>query len=56
MPLTKSQRIRDFTARRHHAGRHRIELPINGLRVAETSFSVRVIVTGFAPYSSPAPR
>jgi hypothetical protein len=56
MPLTKSQRIRDFTTHPHHAGRHRIELPINGLRVAETSFLAQLIVTGFAPYSSPAPR
>jgi 3-methyladenine DNA glycosylase AlkC len=38
--LTKSQLIRDFTTRRHHAGRHRIDLQINGIRVAETSFQL----------------
>ncbi len=28
--LTKSQVIRDFTTRRHHPGRHRVEIQING--------------------------
>ena len=36
--LTKSQIIRDFTTRRHHPGIHRIDLQINGIRVADTSF------------------
>lgn len=36
--LSKSQVIRDFTTRKHHAGKHRVELQINGLRVAETAF------------------
>lgn len=40
--LTKRQTIRDFTTRRHHAGRHRVELQINGRRLAETAFSLMV--------------
>lgn len=39
--LTKRQVIRDFTTRRHHAGKHVVELQINGRRVAETSFQLR---------------
>jgi 3-methyladenine DNA glycosylase AlkC len=39
--LTKRQAIRDFTIRRHHAGRHHVELQINGRRVAETAFLLR---------------
>ena len=40
--LTKRQTIRDFTTRRHHAGRHRVELQINGRRLAETAFTLCV--------------
>ena len=40
--LTKRQTIRDFTTRRHHPGRHRIELQINGRRLAETAFTLCV--------------
>ena len=40
--LTKRQTIRDFTTRRHHAGRHRVELQINGRRLAETAFTLSV--------------
>lgn len=40
--LTKRQVVRDFTTRRHHAGRHRVELQINGRRLAETSFLLRL--------------
>jgi 3-methyladenine DNA glycosylase AlkC len=36
--LMKQQRVRDFTTRRHHAGAHRIELQVNGRRLAETAF------------------
>ncbi len=36
--LVKSQVVRDFTTRKHYAGRHRVELQINGQRVAETLF------------------
>ena len=39
--LTKRQVIRDFTTRRHFAGRHVIELQINGRRRAETAFHLR---------------
>jgi 3-methyladenine DNA glycosylase AlkC len=40
--LTKRQTIRDFTTRRHHPGRHRVELQINGRRLAETAFALTV--------------
>jgi len=40
LTLTKRQVIRDFSTRRHHAGRHRIELQINGRRLAETTFTL----------------
>ena len=39
--LEKSQVIRDFTTRRHHPGRHRVELQINGSRVAEGGFDLK---------------
>lgn len=38
--LTKRQTIRDFSTRRHHAGRHLVELQINGRRLAETAFTL----------------
>lgn len=39
--LTKRQLVRDFTTRRHHAGAHRVELQINGRRLAETVFTLQ---------------
>jgi 3-methyladenine DNA glycosylase AlkC len=39
--LTKRQTIRDFTTRRHHAGRHRVELQVNGRILAEAVFELR---------------
>lgn len=39
--LSKSQVIRDFTTRKHYPGRHRVELQINGQRVAETVFGLK---------------
>lgn len=38
--LTKRQTIRDFSTRTHHPGRHRVELQINGRRVAEADFTL----------------
>jgi 3-methyladenine DNA glycosylase AlkC len=38
LALTKSQVIRDFTTRRHYPGRHRVELQVNGARVATDEF------------------
>ncbi len=38
--LTISQTVRDFTTRKHHAGRHRIELLVNGRSLAETDFDL----------------
>ena len=40
LTLTKRQTIRDFTTRKHHTGRHRVELQVNGRRLAETSFQL----------------
>lgn len=37
----KRQQIRDFSTRRHHAGRHRVELQINGTRPASDQFFLR---------------
>ncbi|MFA6961827.1 MAG: DNA alkylation repair protein [Opitutaceae bacterium] len=42
LTLTKRQVIRDFSTRRHHAGVHRLELQINGRRLAESSFRLSV--------------
>ncbi|MBB5032878.1 DNA alkylation repair protein [Prosthecobacter vanneervenii] len=36
--LSKSQVMKDFTTRKHYAGKHRVEMQINGERVAETVF------------------
>lgn len=38
--VKKRQVIRDFTIRKHHPGRHRIELQINGRRLAESAFTL----------------
>lgn len=38
--LAKSQVIRDFTTRRHYPGRHRVELQVNGIRLAATAFEL----------------
>ncbi|MFN0130235.1 MAG: DNA alkylation repair protein [Verrucomicrobiales bacterium] len=40
LELAKSQVIRDFTTRRHYAGRHRVELQVNGIRLAVTAFQL----------------
>lgn len=40
--LTKRQTIRDFSTRKHHAGAHRVELQINGRRLAESTFTLSV--------------
>lgn len=39
--LTKRQVIRDFSIRRHHPGQHRVELQLNGQRLAESGFMLR---------------
>jgi len=36
--LKKRQTIRDFTTRKHHSGRHRVDLQVNGQMLAETAF------------------
>ena len=40
LDLTKKQTFRDFTTRRHYPGLHRIELQINGHRLAEAHFNL----------------
>jgi len=39
--LTKRQTVRDFSTRKHHPGVHRVELQVNGRRLAETAFTLR---------------
>ena len=39
--LTRTQRIQDFTTRRHFSGVHRIEVMANGRIVAESSFELK---------------
>lgn len=39
--LAKTQVIRDFTTRRHHPGTHRVDLQINGQRVAQSQFVLK---------------
>jgi 3-methyladenine DNA glycosylase AlkC len=40
--LTKSQLMKDFSTRKHYAGRHCVELQINGKREARTEFVLTV--------------
>jgi 3-methyladenine DNA glycosylase AlkC len=40
--LSVSQTVRDFTTRKHNAGRHRVELLVNGERVAEGGFELKI--------------
>ena len=42
LTLGKRQRIQDFTTRKHHAGRHAVELMVNGERFAEADFTLRI--------------
>jgi 3-methyladenine DNA glycosylase AlkC len=39
--IRKRQTIRDFTTRKHHAGRHRVEIQINGRILAQGQFNLR---------------
>jgi 3-methyladenine DNA glycosylase AlkC len=40
LDLSKKQTLRDFSTRRHYPGHHRIELQVNGHRLAEASFEL----------------
>ncbi len=40
--LSIRQTIRDFSTRRHHPGRHAIELIVNGRTMAEAAFTLRI--------------
>lgn len=42
LTLTKRQRIRDFTTRKHHAGRHAVDVMVNGERFAEAMFDLKL--------------
>jgi hypothetical protein len=38
--LEKRQTIRDFTTRKHYPGNHRVEVQVNGARLAEGAFGL----------------
>ena len=40
VPVAINQTIRDFSTRRHHPGRHRVELIVNGRTMAEAAFDL----------------
>lgn len=40
LELKKTQMIQDFTTRKHYPGNHKVELQINGQRVASTAFDL----------------
>lgn len=40
LAISKQQHIRDYSTRRHHAGRHVVELQVNGRRVARDYFQL----------------
>lgn len=40
--FTKRQRIQDFTTRKHHPGRHLVDVLINGARLAEAAFTLQI--------------
>lgn len=40
--LQKRQRIQDFTTRKHHAGHHRVEVLVNGAKLAESGFALKI--------------
>lgn len=40
LTITKRQTIRDFTTRKHYPGNHRIEVQVNGERLAEGAFEL----------------
>lgn len=42
LALEKSQRIEDFTTRKHYAGKHAVEVLVNGAVVANGSFGLKV--------------
>jgi 3-methyladenine DNA glycosylase AlkC len=40
LTITKRQTIRDFTTRQHYPGKHRVEVQVNGERLAEGAFEL----------------
>ncbi len=45
LELTKRQRLVDFTTRRHHPGRHAVELLVNGEVLARNHFTLQTTTT-----------
>lgn len=41
LALAKTQRIRDFTTRKHHPGRHAVDVLVNGAKLATGEFDLR---------------
>lgn len=41
LTIQKRQTIRDFSTRKHYQGNHKVEVQINGIRIAESSFHLR---------------
>lgn len=39
--LSKTQTIKDFSTRKHHAGHHVVEIQINGARLAQSAFELK---------------
>ncbi len=46
LALDKTQTITDFTTRKHHAGRHVVELLVNGVSMAQGHFKLSLVGTG----------
>ena len=42
LALAKDQTITDFTTRKHYAGRHQVELLVNGATLAQGHFELKM--------------
>ena len=42
LELAKSQRNQNFTTRKHHSGKHIVEVMVNGEKMAAGSFNLRI--------------
>ncbi|MDP2386170.1 MAG: hypothetical protein Q8M29_07350 [Bacteroidota bacterium] len=38
--ITKQQVLKDFTVRKHHAGKHKVEVMVNGRVMGSTTFQL----------------
>jgi hypothetical protein len=41
LEISRTQMIRDFTTRKHYAGKHQVEILVNGESLAQGSFIIR---------------